>query len=58
MKQTHVARAEAAAVRREEKRRIEKERILSVSCDKIYINNFIYICCIMFNVYDCRGKRK
>lgn len=30
MKQTHAARAEAAAVRREEKRRQEKERILQV----------------------------
>lgn len=31
MKQTHAARAEAAAVRREEKRRQEKERILQVT---------------------------
>jgi len=31
MKTTHAARAEAAAVRREEKKRQEKERILSVS---------------------------
>lgn len=30
MKQTHAARAEAAAVKREEKRRQEKERILQV----------------------------
>ncbi len=30
LKQTHAARAEAAAVRREEKRRQEKERILQV----------------------------
>jgi hypothetical protein len=31
MKTTHAARAEAAAVRREEKKRQEKERILLVS---------------------------
>lgn len=30
LKTTHVARAEAAAARREEKRRVEKERILAV----------------------------
>jgi hypothetical protein len=31
MKTTHAARAEAAAIRREEKKRQEKERILLVS---------------------------
>jgi hypothetical protein len=39
MKTTHAARAEAAAIRREEKKRQEKERILLVSlqlgCDAI-----------------------
>ena len=39
MKQTHMARAEAAALRKEEKRRQEKERILAVSLSDL---SFLY----------------
>jgi hypothetical protein len=36
MKQTHQARAEALAARKEEKRRLEKERILQVIFESKY----------------------
>lgn len=44
MKQTHAARAEAAAVRREEKRRQEKERILQVCLETPVINYKKLVC--------------
>lgn len=53
MKQTHAARAEAAAARKEEKRRQEKERILQV---RIYLNNlrtlFTIFTYINFTLYN------
>lgn len=56
LKTTHAARAEAAAARKEEKKRLEKERILKVNLLNIFSE--IYLTFVYFIKEDPEKQRK